>query len=106
MLKKVPRDIASWCCLYLATKPSHVGVEVNRLPCPLHRPTAYNCQTRGHGLLPGTVLSHRYSGRWCLFEGCEVPRDWIPALLNLTWGKLFLPGDTYPMTEPSWRIGV
>jgi hypothetical protein len=27
-------------------------------------------------------------------------------LLNLSWGKLFLPGDDYPMAEPSWRLGV
>jgi hypothetical protein len=25
--------------LYLATKPSHVGVDVDRLACLLHRPT-------------------------------------------------------------------
>jgi hypothetical protein len=47
--------------------------------------------------------------------GCEAPRAWIfggdltasiPALPNLTWGKSFLPGDTYPMEESSWRLGV
>jgi hypothetical protein len=28
--------------LYLAAKPSHVGVNVNGLACLLHRPTAYS----------------------------------------------------------------
>jgi hypothetical protein len=28
------------------------------LPCPLHHPTAYNRQRRGHGFLPSAVLSH------------------------------------------------
>jgi hypothetical protein len=27
--------------LYLAVKPSHVGADVDRLTCHLHRPTAY-----------------------------------------------------------------
>jgi hypothetical protein len=25
----------------------------------------------------------------------------VPVLLNLTWGKSFLPGDAYPMAESS-----
>jgi hypothetical protein len=59
----------SWRCFfaawpYLAAKPSHVGVDVDELACPLHRPTACSHQTRGQGLLPGVVLSHHYSGRW------------------------------------------
>jgi hypothetical protein len=42
----------SWrCCfttlLYLVAKPSHVGVDVDRLTCPLHRPMACGRQTRG-----------------------------------------------------------
>jgi hypothetical protein len=40
-------DVASWCRLYLAAKPSHMGVDVDGLAYPLHRPTIYNCQTRG-----------------------------------------------------------
>jgi hypothetical protein len=38
-LKKVLGDVASWCWLYFAAKPSHVGVDVDRLACPLHHPT-------------------------------------------------------------------
>jgi hypothetical protein len=48
--------------IYLATMPDHVGVDVDRLACPLHRPMACGCQTRGQGLLSGDVLSHHYSG--------------------------------------------
>jgi hypothetical protein len=33
--------------LYLAAKPSHVGVDVDRLAYPLHRPTVRICQTWG-----------------------------------------------------------
>jgi hypothetical protein len=32
--------------LYMAAKPSHVGVDVDGLACPLHRPTAYSRQMR------------------------------------------------------------
>jgi hypothetical protein len=49
------------------------------------------------------------------FGGCGAP--WaqifggeltalVPALLNLTWGKSFLPGDAYPLAVSSWRLGV
>jgi hypothetical protein len=30
----------------------------------------------------------------------------VPVLLNLTWGKSFLPGDAYPMVESSRHSGV
>jgi hypothetical protein len=52
--------------LYMMAKSSHVGVDVDRLAYPLHRPTVCSCQTRGHGLLPSTILSCRCSGRWHL----------------------------------------
>jgi hypothetical protein len=68
--------------LYMAAKPSHMGVDVDGLACPLHHPMTWSCQTRGHGLLPGVVLSCRCSGRWCLFG--EELSVWIPALPNLT----------------------
>jgi hypothetical protein len=58
MLKKVPRDHALRCWPCLVTKPSHVGVDVDGLACPLHHPTACSYQTREHGFLPGVVLSH------------------------------------------------
>jgi hypothetical protein len=34
MPEMVLADVASRCCLYLTTKPSHVGVDVDRLACP------------------------------------------------------------------------
>jgi hypothetical protein len=72
------RDSSWKCCfmtwLYLATKPFHMGVDVDGLACPLHRPTTYSRQTRGHGLLPGTALSRRCSGQWHLSRGCETHR--------------------------------
>jgi hypothetical protein len=40
-------------CLYVVTKPSHMGGEgadVDMLAYPLHRPTARSCQSRGLGL--------------------------------------------------------
>jgi hypothetical protein len=58
-LEKIPRDVASWCWLYLAAKPSYVEVDVAGLAFPLHLPTACSYQMRGHGFLSGTVLSHR-----------------------------------------------
>jgi hypothetical protein len=45
--------------LYLAASPSHVGVDVDRLACPLHRPMACSCKTRGQRFLSGAALSHR-----------------------------------------------
>jgi hypothetical protein len=48
--------------LYLAAKPAHVGVAVDGLAYPLHRPMACGRQTRGQGILPGVVLSHHCSG--------------------------------------------
>jgi hypothetical protein len=34
MPEMVLGDIDSWCRLYLAAKPSHVGVNVDELACP------------------------------------------------------------------------
>jgi hypothetical protein len=47
MLKMVPGDAASLCCPCLAVKTSHVEVDVNMLPYPLHRPMPCSHQTRG-----------------------------------------------------------
>jgi hypothetical protein len=58
MLEKVPGDVASRCWSDLVAKSSHVRVDVDGLPCPLHHPTAYNRQRRGHGFVPIAILSH------------------------------------------------
>jgi hypothetical protein len=65
------RRFVAW--LYLAAKPSHVGVDVDELACPLHHPTACSCQMRGQGLLRGTILSHHCSGRWRLSGDVNPP---------------------------------
>jgi hypothetical protein len=80
---------------------SRLGIDADGLAYPLHQPTAHRCQTRGHGLLPGVVLLLQ----WAVapFGGCEpspppssVDIDGelsasMPALLNPTWGKSFVP---------------
>jgi hypothetical protein len=65
------RCFVAW--LYLDAKPSHMRVDLDGLACPVHHPTTYSYQTRGHGLLLGIVLSCHYSGWWHLFGGCEAP---------------------------------
>jgi hypothetical protein len=69
-------DVASRRRLYLAAKPSHVGVDVDELAYP--PALSYDLQAsdggRGQDFLSYAVLSHRCSGRWCLSEGCEAPR--------------------------------
>jgi hypothetical protein len=63
MLEKVLRYIASRCWPYLVAKSSHVGVDVDGLACPLHRPTAYNRQMMGQGFLLDAILSHQAAAR-------------------------------------------
>jgi hypothetical protein len=50
-------DVTSQCRLYLAAKPFYVGVNVDRLACPLHRPMVCSRQMRGHGFLSSITLS-------------------------------------------------
>jgi hypothetical protein len=45
----IPGEVASQC-LYLAVKPSHMGVEVDGLAYPLHRPMTCSYHPRGQGL--------------------------------------------------------
>jgi hypothetical protein len=45
--------------LYLVAKLSHVGVDVDGLACPLHRPTVCDRQMRGQSFLSGAAPSHR-----------------------------------------------
>jgi hypothetical protein len=97
--------------LYLTAKPSHVGGDVDGLAYPLHRPTVRSCQMKGQGPLPGVVLSCRCSERWRLSGDVKLPRlreltASVPAVLSLTWGKLFLPWDAYPTAESSIHLGV
>jgi hypothetical protein len=58
---------------YLTAKPSHAGVNVDRLACPLHRPMVHRCQTMGQGLPPGVVLSCCCRRRWRLSGDVMLP---------------------------------
>jgi hypothetical protein len=59
---------------YLAIKPFHVGVDVDGLSCPLHRPMACSHQTRGQSFLPGAALSHRVAvGDSAFLEDVKPP---------------------------------
>jgi hypothetical protein len=53
----------SWRCrcaeLYLAAKPFHVRVNVDKLAYPLHRPTTCDRQMKGQSSLSDTAMSHR-----------------------------------------------
>jgi hypothetical protein len=71
-------DVASWCRLYLATKPSHVGVDVDGLACPQHHPTVCSHQTRGHAFLSGATLS-----RHAILGGGAFPGDAKPLGLDI-----------------------
>jgi hypothetical protein len=62
MLEKILGVGAMRHWLYLAAKPSHVGVDVDRLGCPLHCPMTCSHQMRGQGLLLGDVLSCHCNG--------------------------------------------
>jgi hypothetical protein len=70
-------DVVSWHQLYLAAKPSHVGVDVDRLAYPLHRPMACYHQTRDQGFLSGTVLSCHVTMVVASFRGMRSPQAWI-----------------------------
>jgi hypothetical protein len=56
-------------CLYLAAKPSHVGVDLDGLACFLHRPT-YEGTELSDRRCP--ILS-RCSERWRLSGGFKTP---------------------------------
>jgi hypothetical protein len=74
MLGTVLGDIALWHRFYLAAKPSHVGVDVDGLACPLHCPMACSRQTMGQSFLSGAALSHRAAvGNYAFQGGCEAP---------------------------------
>jgi hypothetical protein len=73
MLEKIPRDVALWCWPCLVTKLSHMGVDVDGLPYPLHHPMACSRQTRGQGFLPGVVLSSGLD----ICEGADRLGAWV-----------------------------
>jgi hypothetical protein len=65
----------------MVAKPSHVGVNVDGLACPLHRPMTCNRQMRGQGHLPAIFLSRCCSGRWRRSGDVKPP----PSSLDIWW---------------------
>jgi hypothetical protein len=72
---------SSWRChcfaqLYLVAKPSQVGVDVDGLAYPLHRPMVCGRQTRGQSFLSGAALSHCATvGGGAFPRGMKPPRS-------------------------------
>jgi hypothetical protein len=85
MLEKVPIDVASWCWPYLVAKSSHTGVDVDGLACPLHRSMTSNHQMRGHGFLPGTILSRQVAAGGGALLGMQRPQAWIFVKVLTAW---------------------
>jgi hypothetical protein len=75
MTETVLRDIASWHQLYLASKPSHVGVNVDGLSYPLHHPMTYSHHARGQSFMSRAALSHRAAMGGGAFPGIVKPLD-------------------------------
>jgi hypothetical protein len=85
MLKKIHGDVALLCWPCLVTKPSHMGVDVDGLACPLHYSTTYNHQTRGSRFLPGAVLSRLATLVMASYWGIRSPRAWTFVELLTVW---------------------
>jgi hypothetical protein len=71
-------DIALRHRLYLATKPSHVGVDVDGLAYPMHCPMVYIHQMRGQGFLSDVALVHH-----AIEGGGAFPGDAKPLSLDI-----------------------
>jgi hypothetical protein len=78
MPRTVLGDVASWCQLYLGAKPSHVGVNVNGLVCPMHCATVCSHQMRGQSFLSGVAFSRRAA-----VGGGAFPEDAKPTDLDI-----------------------
>jgi hypothetical protein len=66
-------DAVMLCWLYLVTKPSHMGVDVDGLTCPLHHPTVCSRQMKGWSFLLGVALSHHVAAGSGTFSGGARP---------------------------------
>jgi hypothetical protein len=80
MCGMVHGNVASWQRLYLAARPSLMGVHVDTLVYPLHRPMTCSHQTRGHVFLLGVALSHHV-----VVGGGASPGDAKPPGLDICW---------------------
>jgi hypothetical protein len=85
MPRTVLGDVTSWHRLYLAAKPSNMGVDVDGLACTPHRPTACNCQMRGQIFLSGAALSHHATMGSGAFPGGARPPG-----LDIRWSGNYL----------------
>jgi hypothetical protein len=73
---------SSWrcCCfawLYLPARPSHVGVNVDGIACPMHYPMVCVQQTMGQSFLSG--VAPPIALYWAVAPlpgGCEAPQVW------------------------------
>jgi hypothetical protein len=72
--KMILREVASRCGFTWWLSLPTWGFNVYELACSLHRPTVRSCQTRGHDLLSGAVLSCHCSGRWRLSRDVKLAR--------------------------------
>jgi hypothetical protein len=97
--------------LYLVANLSHVGADVDRVACSLHRPTVCGWQTRYLCCLTGVVTSHRPTVGGGPFPVVRSPwawifdvvlTIWIPVRPNLIWRSMPLSGRDYLMSELSW----
>jgi hypothetical protein len=121
-IEKVLGVGAVWRWLFLTVKPSHAGVNVDVLSCPLHQPTAYGCRPRVlsswfETMLPYLVakpflrepLSQQAHLLWLSGWGPE-PLGWRCLVLITPRGTVpdshSLSGDERPLrrlTLLSWR---
>jgi hypothetical protein len=66
--------------VFLAAKPSHMGVDVNGLAYPLHHPTTCSHQMSQQGPLLGTALFRRVA-----MDGGTFLGDVKPPGLDIHW---------------------
>jgi hypothetical protein len=60
--------------LYLAAKPSHVGVDVDGLAYPLHHLVVYRRQMKGESFLSDAAMSHHaVVGGGAFLRGARPP---------------------------------
>jgi hypothetical protein len=108
-------DVAVWHWLYLIAKPPHVGVDVDRLACPLHRPTVCDHQTRGQSLQSGAALSHHATVGGGAFPGgvksLGLDIQWSVDRLGTCVIESYMEKTIFTrarlcMSELSWRLCV